>query len=122
MVTPSKRMASQRGLLNLELAIAITILAVVMLPLAYMFAHEGKLLRAYYRDAVAMQILDGEMEVIAAGEWRRFAEGRHDYPVAARAAMNLPPGRFVLTRTPERVRLDWLPQKGRAMHRDVKTP
>ena len=122
MVMRTNIRAAQRAMLNIEITIAITILAVVVLPLAYLFAREGKLLRAYYRDAVAMQILDGEMEVIAAGEWRRFAEGRQDYPVTARAATNLPPGRFVLTRTPASVRLDWLPQKGRAMHREVKAP
>jgi hypothetical protein len=122
MVMRTNIRTAQRAALNIEITIAITILAVAVLPLAYLFAHEGKLLRAYYRDAVAMQILDGEMEVIAAGEWRRFAEGRHDYPVTARAATNLPPGRFALTRTPASVRLDWVPQKGRAMHREVKAP
>ena len=120
MVTSTTIQSSKRGALNLELAIAITMLAVVMLPLAYMFVQEGKLLRAYYRDAVAMQILDGEMEIIAAGQWRQFSEGQHDYPVAARAITNLPSGRFVLTRTPDQLRLDWRPAKGRAMHREVK--
>lgn len=122
MVRRANAAVSQRGLLNIELAVAIVILGAVLLPLGYMFAQEGKLLRTYYRDAVAMEILDGEMEVLAAGEWRRFTEGRHDYPVTARASTNLPPGKFVVTRLNGQVRLEWLPVKGRAMRREVKTP
>jgi hypothetical protein len=106
----------------LELVVAISILALVMLPLAYMYFHEAKLLRAYYRDAVAMEILDGEMEVLVAGEWRSFAEGRHELKPTANAATNLPPGQFMLTRETKRVRLDWLPERGRKMSREVTLP
>jgi len=109
-------------MLNLELAVAMAILVVAVLPLAFMFAREGKLLRTYYRDAVAMQILDGEMEVLAAGEWRRFAEGQHTLNINARAATNLPPGKFVLTREAKTLRLEWRPEQGRAMRREVMLP
>jgi len=60
--------------------------------------------------AVAMEIVDGEMEVLAAGEWRAYPAGSHDYQVRAGALTNLPPGRFLLTIQPPKVRLEWRPQ------------
>ncbi len=110
------------GFLNLELIIAIAILAAVMLPLGGAWYHEKKLLRVYYRDAIAMEILDGEMEVLAAGEWRSFPEGRHELKPTALAATNLPPGHFILTREAKHVRLEWLPERGRKMRREIKLP
>ena len=110
------------GFLNFELVVAIAILAAVMLPLGGAWYHETKLLRAYYRDALAMEILDGEAEVLAAGEWHSFAEGRHELKPVSNAATNLPPGRFLLTREAHRVRLEWLPERGRKMAREIKLP
>lgn len=113
---------TEAGFFNIELVVAIAILAVVMLPLGGAWYHETKMLRAYYRDAVAMEILDGEMEIIAAGEWRGFPEGRHELKSTARAATNLPPGHFIFTRETQRVRLEWQPERGRKMAREVKLP
>src|SRR5205085_8683881 len=93
-----RRRSSWRGFLNAELVIAVGILAAVMLPLGGVWYHEAKMLRVYYRDAVAMEILDGEMEVIAAGEWKAFPEGRHEMKPSNLAAKNLPAGRFIFTR------------------------
>jgi len=114
--------STQRAMLNIEITVAIAILAIAVLPLAFMFAHEGKLLRAYYRDAVAMQILDGEMEVLAAGEWKKISEGTQNYEVTARSATNLPPGKFAVTRNAKTLRLEWLPQKGTPKRREVTLP
>ena len=122
MVIHTDARAAQRAMLNIEITVAIAILAIAVLPVAFMFAHEGKLLRAYYRNAVAMQILDGEMEVLAAGEWRKITEGTQNYEVTARSATNLPPGKFAVTRNAKTLRLDWLPQKGTPMHREVRLP
>ena len=110
------------GFLNFELIVAIAILAVVMLPLGGAWYHERKLLRVYYRDAIAMEILDGEMEVLAAGNWRSVTEGRHELKPTALAATNLPAGQFILTREAQRVRLEWLPERGRKMAREIKLP
>jgi hypothetical protein len=114
--------AAQRAMLNIEITVAIAILTIAVLPVAFMFAHEGKLLRAYYRNAVAMQILDGEMEVLAAGEWKKITEGMQNYEVTARSATNLPPGKFSVTRNGKTLRLEWLPQKGTPMRREVRLP
>jgi hypothetical protein len=57
-----------------------------------------------------MEIVDGEMEILAVGGWRSLAPGAHEYPVRAGAATNLPPGRFLATVAAGKVRLEWLPE------------
>jgi hypothetical protein len=87
----------------------MAILSGILLPIAYSVASERRLARATYHRAVAMEIVDGEMEALAAGGWRAFTNGVTFYPIHARAATNLPPGRFILTMTPQKVRLEWSP-------------
>jgi hypothetical protein len=92
-----------------ELLVAMAILAAVVIPLAWSIISERRLARAYYQQAVAMEVLDGEMEVLLAGEWRAYSPGQHPYEIHALSATNLPPGNFTLTINSTRVRLDWLP-------------
>lgn len=101
--------ARQRGALMTELVVAMALLAGTLLPLAYSIASERRVARAYYQRAVAMEIVDGEMEVLAAGEWREFAPGSREYPIRANAATNLPPGRLLLTVETGKLRLEWKP-------------
>jgi hypothetical protein len=54
-------------------------------------------------------VVDGEMEILRAGEGRAFKEGTQTYSVQNPSATNLPPGRFVLTRQDRHLRLQWLP-------------
>jgi hypothetical protein len=99
------------GIVTLELVVAMGILASVMLPVAYSVVREQRLARAYYYRAVAMEIVDGEMEVLLAGEWQTYSRGQHEYRVRAEAAKNLPPGRFLLSLNESQVRLEWRPRK-----------
>jgi hypothetical protein len=91
----------------IDLVVGMAILVLAILPLAYTVNSENQLFRATYQRAIAMEIVDGEMEILAAGEWRAYPEGRQDFPVQARAAANLPPGHFQLTRTGKHLRLEW---------------
>lgn len=112
----------RRASLLIELLVAMAILSGVVLPLAYSIAAERRYARALYQRAVAVEIVDGEMEVLAAGGWRAFTNGVTGYPVQAGAATNLPPGRFILTSTPQRLRLEWRPnvkQHGGPVVREV---
>ena len=102
--------ARQRGALMTELLVAMALLAGALLPLAYSITSEKRLARATYQRAVAMEIVDGEMETLVAGEWRAFKPGAQEYPIHALAATNLPPGRFLLTLAPGKVRLQWQPE------------
>jgi len=92
-----------------ELLVAMVIVTATILPLAYAFASEKRLALSYYQRAVAMELVDGETEVLAAGEWRTFPPGTHPYPIHADAATNLPPGQFWLTIQTNTVRLEWQP-------------
>jgi hypothetical protein len=108
-IRPSR--PSWRGMLIWELLVAMAILAAVFFPLCLSWLNEQKALRAGYSRAVAIGLVDGEMEILAAGEWRMFPVGVHSYTVQARAVTNLPPGRFLLTINERALRLEWKPDK-----------
>jgi len=103
----------QCGSMMAEMMVAIAILMLVIVPVAYSFDAEKRAARATYDHAIAMEIVDGEMEVLLAGEWRAFTPGTHPYPVKANALTNLPPGEFTLTLTTNHVRLEWKPSMKR---------
>jgi hypothetical protein len=87
----------------------MALLTVALFPLAYSFAAERRLARSYYQRAVAMEIVDGEMEVLLAGEWRSFKPGAQEYHVKGATVTNLPPGKFQLEVGGDKLRLEWLP-------------
>ena len=97
----------RRAALTTELVVGLAILSIGIVPLSYSFIQENKVLGASYQRAIAMEIVDGEMEILRAGEWKRFGDGRHTYPITAGAATNLPSKRFVLTKTGKKLRLEW---------------
>jgi hypothetical protein len=99
------------GWLATELMFALAVIIIALIPLAYSFRSEQKLLRAHYNQAVAMEIIDGEMELLHAGDWRKILEGEQPFKVTANAATNLPPGAFFLSRTGAMFRLEWRPAK-----------
>ena len=101
----------RRGALITEVVIAMGLLTFAMLPLAFSIVREQKLTRAYFNRAIVMEIVDGEMGALMAGEWRAFMPGAQTYPVRAEAARSLPPGKFLLTLDSDRVRLEWSPEK-----------
>ena len=122
-IAPSR--ARKSGWLVAELMIALAVVVIALIPLAFSFRSEQKLLRAEYNQAVAMEIIDGEMELLHAGDWRSILEGEHPYKVTANAATNLSSGAFFLSRTGAMVRLEWRPTKknaGGKIFRDVKMP
>jgi len=99
--------ARTRAFLMAEVIVGMAILVLAVLPLAYTMNGEARLFRATYQRAIAMEIVDGEMEILAAGAWHAFPEGTQRYTVPARAAANLPDGQFQLTRTGRHLRLEW---------------
>ena|ERR1051326_2588305 len=109
MVIGTSNHRGKSGALSTELMVAMALLTAALLPLAYSFAAEKRLARSLYERALAMEIVDGEVEVLAAGEFHKYGIGAQDYAVHARAVTNLPPGRFVLDVTTNKVRLEWRP-------------
>src|SRR5208282_1269932 len=98
MVISTRHPARERAAVLFEVVMALAILIIAVLPLGSSLLSDAKLFRVTYQHAVAMEIVDGEMEILAAGAWRDIPEGAATYPVHANAAANLPPGRFLLTR------------------------
>jgi hypothetical protein len=120
-----RRARTERGTLLTELVIAIALMAMVVLPLAFGFSKEQKLCRAYYFEAVAMEIADGEMELLKAGAWKSIPEGAGVHAIRAESATNLPSGRFLLTRKDRFLRLEWVPDKlgkGGRVVREMEVP
>ena len=107
MVIRRPHIGSRRGFQIAEMVLALAILLIAVVPVALVAGSDVKLFRTTYQRAVAMEIVDGEMEILAAGVWRDFPEGFHPYTVHANAATNLPPGKFELTRTGNHLRLEW---------------
>lgn len=105
------RPTSCRAMLTTELVVAMAILFIALIPLAYSVSRDQLACRAYYQRAVAMEIVDGEMEILLAGEWQAFKEGRQGYPVTNLAVTNLGKGEFILTRSNQWIRLEWRPAK-----------
>jgi hypothetical protein len=89
----------------------MAVVAIAMLPIMGTYARVQKSVRLSYQHAVAMELVDGEMEVLLAGEWREFPAGPQPYALRGAAATNLPSGKTVLTITGNRVRLEWMPDK-----------
>ncbi len=102
---------SRRGFLMVDAVVAMAILALAIVPLGFSFARERQVLKIEYLHSVANEIVDGEMEILAAGDWKNFPDGAQAYTVHSRAAANLPPGHFQLTKTGNHLRLEWLPEK-----------
>ena len=105
-------------MLTTDMVVAMSLLAVVMLPISFSFFQDQRLLRAHYTRTVAMEIVDGEFETLMAGEWKAHPEGAHRYFVENEAARNLPPGEFFLTREGDRLQLEWREKRGRTVVRE----
>jgi hypothetical protein len=110
-ITRPSAIAKQRGTLMAEMITAMGVLVIAMLPLAFSATSDARQLRTTYQKAIAREILDGEMEILAAGEWQQIPEGVRDYAVHANAATNLPAGNFRISRTANILRLEWRPEK-----------
>jgi hypothetical protein len=99
------------GWMNVDLLVAIALLLLVVLPLAYGMVGERRLLDAELRRAALVELLDGELEILLAGEWRNRPEGESDVPLTGAATARLQPGRCVLVKTGKNLRLEWRSEK-----------
>jgi hypothetical protein len=110
-----KTRSSQRGFLEVDLLVGLAILTIAILPLAYSFAQEQKLLHMQYSHSVANEIMDGEMEILLAGEGKTLPDGSQTYPIHSSAAAGLPPGHFQLTKSGTHLRLEWEADPGKGI-------
>ena len=111
---------SHRGSMTLEALTAIGVLSLILGSFAVAYVYEQKACRISYLRAAAMEIVDGEMELLAAGEWKAYKAGPQEYPVSSEAAKNLSGGRFLLIVEGKRLRLEWTPPQGHEAARVVR--
>jgi hypothetical protein len=114
------RRSHRRGFLEVDMVVGLAILMLAVLPLGYSFVRERQVLRIEYERSVANEIVDGEMEILAAGAAQNLADGSQRYTVHAEAAGQLPPGHFQLTKTASHLRLEWLPDRPRGLSAVVR--
>ena len=62
-----------------EMLVALGILTMAVIPISMSFAGEKREFGIYYHRALAMEAVDGEMEILRAGEWKSFPEGQQSY-------------------------------------------
>jgi Tfp pilus assembly protein PilV len=105
---PNKK---QRGAIMAELIVAMSVLVIAMLPLSYAAISNTRELRTTYQKAIATEIVDGEIEILAADTTQQIEQGTNTYDVHANAATNLPPGQFQISRNGNLVRLQWTSAK-----------
>ena len=110
-IRPTTRLAKRLAFLQLDVAIALTVLALVFIPLSMSSSGGLDLTRRHYFEAVALQLIDGEMDVLLAGERRKYTTGEHRIKPVGDAVQNLPEGEFVLTVHDQKLTLAWVPTK-----------
>src|ERR1700722_2150776 len=109
----NRRAQRENGSLMTEVVVAMAILTLAVMPLSISYINNQLAVRRLYQKAVAMETIDGEMEILAAGEWHSFKEGAQPYPIDAKHARNLPRGAATLTISGKHLRLEWLPEDQR---------
>jgi len=110
-IRPTTRLTNRLAFLQLDVAVAITVLALVFIPLSISSSGDLDLARRHYFEAVALQLIDGEMDVLLAGERRKYTTGEHRITPVGEAVQNLPEGEFVLTVQEQKLTLAWMPNK-----------
>lgn len=104
----------------MELVVATSVLTLAVIPFGFSFLSEQRLMRHAHHRAVALELVDGEAEILAAGALVQFPEGESNYPLTVGAATNLPPGSIVLRRRGSSGELEWRTEKplpGGKVHR-----
>lgn len=123
--SPTSLRRRQAAALMTELMVAIAFLCAVVLPLGFSFKKEHQYFRTCYQRAVAMEMVDGEMEILLAGEWRAFTNGVHVLTPKVQAATNLPPGTLQFTLADKNLKVEWQPSgpdQGGVIVREAKLP
>ena len=120
---------SRRGFLMVDLVVAMAILSLAIVPLGFSFARERQVLKIEYQRSVANEIVDGEMEILAAGDWKNFPDGAQAYhgPFARRRQPAAGTFSTDQNRKPPAPRMDARQTQGRRRgrprnHRQMKLP
>ncbi len=107
----SKFLVSHLAFVQLDVMVAIVILMLVFIPLTVTSSSKLDLARRHHVEAVVLQLIDGEIDVLLAGEHEKYNFGEHRITPAGEAAEDLPKGDFILTLKKKQLSLVWIPVK-----------
>tara|TARA_B100000029_G_scaffold500435_1_gene572192 strand:+ start:277 stop:657 length:381 start_codon:yes stop_codon:yes gene_type:complete len=107
----SKCLVRRLAFIQLDVAVAIVILMLVFIPLTVTSSSKLDLARRHHVEAVVLQLIDGEIDVLLAGELKKYKAGEQRITPAGEAAEDLPKGEFILTLKEKQLSLAWVPVK-----------
>jgi hypothetical protein len=124
MVTRLRNSFGESGMLQIDLLVAMTLLIAAIFPIAYSFNLDRKAMNRGYERAIAMELVDGEMEVLLAGTWRNYAPGTNQIQFTGQAAANLSTAQATLFITSKSLSLEWRPleRSSKGISREVTLP
>ena len=104
---PTTRLAKRLAFIQMDVVLGIALLLLVFIPFSVTSSGELDLARRQQFQAVALQMIDGEMDVLLAGERQKYAAGEHTITPPGEAVQSLPEGKFVLTVGEKELTLAW---------------
>ena len=117
---PARSEKSRHAFLQIDLVVGLAILGIALVPLGFAFARERQVLKVEYYRSVINELVDGELEILAAGAAENLPDGVQALTVPSRAAEKLPPGHFQLTKNGNHLRVEWLPDEKRGVSAVVR--
>lgn len=107
--------ARRRGGVLMELIVGLALLAGVLLPLTGGFVSQRRMAAQLSKRLVLTELIDGELEFIAAGRWKEFNEGTNAFVIEMPPGFVPPAGRSYLVRESDHFRLLWEPDTKTAL-------
>ena len=111
MKLPSSRSIRCLAFIQLDIAVAIVILGLIFIPLSVTSSAKLDLARRHHFEAVALNLIDGEIDVLLAGEIKKYKLGKSLITPPGEAVGSLPKGEFILTLNEKTIKLEWVPKK-----------
>jgi len=98
--------------IQLDVVLAVSILILLFIPFGVTSSGKLDLARRQHFEAVALQMIDGELDVLLAGERQKYPLGEHKITPPGEAVKTLPVGEFILIVKEKQLSLAWVPEKG----------
>ena len=111
MKLPRPRSMRCLAFIQLDIALAIVILGLIFIPLSVTSSAKLDLARRHHFKAVALNLIDGEIDVLLAGEIKKYKPGESLITPPGEAVGSLPKGEFILTLNDKIFKLEWVPEK-----------
>lgn len=112
--------SSRSGGLLPDLAVALLLLTVALLPLAYSFASQRRLLQAEMDRAAVVQLVDGELELLLAGPWKKLPEGSSPVTLRTNGMARVVSGDCVVSKRGRALKIEWTPAPHSGVGRVVR--